>query len=167
MLKGTGVLLILAGIGCAVGGFVGPDDLQIALIGVGAALFAAGAFNLMLGGFIGKMTEGLPKAPSILDAANTMHLVAEMQKWQNVKNRVRMSGTEGTATVLSAENTGQEFNFAPIYRVELSVKAGLQPAFTSTVTDAIPTFAVDRLKQGASFPAKFDPNDKGAVVVEW
>ena len=52
---------------------------------------------------------------------------------------LRLDTAEGMKTVLSAENTGQEFNFAPIYRVELSVKAGLQPAYARVAgTETIP-----------------------------
>jgi hypothetical protein len=77
------------------------------------------------------------------------------------------SGVDATATVAAVRQEGGMVNYQPIVELDLTVIAAGNPPYPLTVKQVVPQTQLAMLQPGASLKLKVDPNDPGAVWIDF
>lgn len=164
ILRGSAVLLVLGGAAGIVAFFVtGEATAGI----VGAVLLSSGILDLALSKWVDGLTKGLPKAPTFSEAAGSMSFALRMESRRIEREKLRGSGVPVEIELVSARDTGQVWNLAPIYACRVVVRAEGRPPVEADVEDVVPLYAKDRLLPGSRFPGHAPPEDLAKAAVDW
>lgn len=77
------------------------------------------------------------------------------------------NGEPGTATIVSAAQTGAQINFNPVVHFELLVTRAGAPPYPATAEVIVPQIYLARAQPGAVVAVKIDPADASKVAVDW
>jgi len=101
-------------------------------------------------GFVDKMNNAMDKGQDALDMQKSGYWLAQ-------------SGMEGTAEVVSIEDTGKLVNFNPIVKLQLKVQTVMGTAFEATGESMVSKIAIPR--KGDTVKIKYNPADTSQFVV--
>lgn len=100
--------------------------------------------------FVDKMNNVMDQGQDALDKQKAGYWLAQ-------------SGMEGTAEVVSIEDTGKLVNFNPIVKLHLKVQTAFGPAFETTGELMVSKIAIPR--KGDTVKIKYNPADTSQFVV--
>ena len=78
-----------------------------------------------------------------------------------------MTGTAGTATVVSLTQTGMYFNEQPQIRMQLLVSLPGQTPYAAQHTEIVPLMLLGRLTSGSPLQVRVDPMNLNRIAVDW
>ena len=136
----TGVILLVVGIGMAIG-LGGIPFAGGAMLTTGGILGAIGLLLIVIGLIVGRR------------AAQVEHLLA--------------TGIPGTAQITGLTQTGMYLNEQPQVSLNLIVTVPGRPPYGATHKSFVPLILLGRLTSGAPLAVKVDPVDPQKIAVDW
>jgi hypothetical protein len=80
---------------------------------------------------------------------------------------VAADGEDGTATVLSATQTGALVNYNPAVQLELLVTVPGAPPYPVSVQTVVQQIHLARVQPGATLPVRVARADRNLVTIDW
>jgi hypothetical protein len=139
-------------------------------------LYITAIFELLLAGVFVVVALTVPAAAGgmwltagILGVVGLGLLVwaSKMSKGLEEADRLREVGLEGTARIVSAEQTGMYMNENPLVEMDLDVTVGGRPPYRVHHKDWIPLIMLGTLSSGLALPVRVDPQDPSKVLIDW
>lgn len=94
-------------------------------------------------------------------------LTAQMSQQAQTTQAVAADGLAGTASVLSATQTGALVNFNPTVQLELLVTVPEQPPYPVTLQTVVPQLHLARVQPGATIAVNVARADRQQVLIDW
>lgn len=101
------------------------------------------------------------------DGMAQMQQANEMMAQQTQAANLAMSGKDGTATVVSAAQTGAMVNFQPTLAIELTVMPDGGVPYPVTVTQVVEQPFLAKAAPGQAVKVKIDQADPNVVWIDW
>ena len=112
----------------------------------------------------GGMAPGMPTTPP--PEADTSHYDPAAREAE--KARLLASGIAGTATVVSANPTGEsDTEGRPVYDLVLTIQVPGQAPMQGPARTGVPKERIDQLEPGDSVPLKVDPSNPTVMTIDW
>lgn len=144
MNKGLAIVMALPGIGMIVAGFlVSPDALTEDGYPLNIFLFAMGGFFLLTNAII-----------------LTVFTIINRRKLELATN-----GLDGTATVISMDETGTTINDMPVMKLSLRINDGYNPERVVSHKETIPLSRLIELRPGTVISVKVDRNRPDRIML--
>lgn len=102
-------------------------------------------------GFVDKMNNAMDQGQAAIDGVNQMNWVAQY-------------GMDGTAEVLSVEDTGATINMNPVVEMKLNVNTAMGTSFETTCRTMVSRIAVPR--KGDKIAIKYNPADPSQIFIK-
>jgi len=142
-----------------------PNDVVIQWDGAQPAPAAnvSGASSETLGQVASALVgSGLGAASPFASAAQGNLTVEQLREY------IRQSGIEGTATINQLTDSGREIGSDRLMTIQSTVNIpGSAPMETPATAAMVPIDVVGKLMVGSTVPVKVAPNNPNAIVVEW
>jgi hypothetical protein len=104
-----------------------------------------------------QMKDGMAK----MQEANAM-MAAQTQA-----ANLSMSGLDGTASIISAAQTGAMVNFQPTMALELTVFPAAGAPYPATLTQVVEQPFLAKAAPGSQVKVKIDPADPTVIWIDW
>ena len=101
----------------------------------------------------------------ILGAVGIVFLVVGARAAE--KDRLHVTGVEGTATIAGIEQTGMWMNNNPYVKLDLVIRVPGHQPYEVKHGEIVPQVLLGRLTNGMPLPVKVDANRPSHFVVEW
>ena len=138
------IFMALPGLGMIIAGFlVNPGDLSDDGHPLNILLWAIGGFFLLV-------NAGILLVMTMINRKRTL-LVTE--------------GLDGTATILSVQETGTTVNDMPVMKLTLEIDDGYRPVRTVTHKETVPLSKLADLRPGAVIQVKVDRNRHDRIML--
>jgi hypothetical protein len=116
--------------------------------------------------------EMAANAPSPADRmaaaqAQMAGMTAQMNQQAQAARAIAADGVAGTATVVSAAQTGAMVNFQPAMQLELLVTVPDHPPYPVTLETVVPQIHLARVQPGATVAVDVARSDRQQVLVDW
>lgn len=117
-----------------------------------------------------KTDDGMPLRPFLMIMAGFFLFTdGAVMVGYMLYNRNRMelaqNGLPGTATVLSAEDTGTRINDLPVIRLKLLVNNGFSAPYEVFHKETIPLLELPKFAEGAQLQVRVHPRKPGRLVL--
>lgn len=86
---------------------------------------------------------------------------------QRRRGHLARTGTRGTVTVRSADQTGTYVNYNPVMKITGDLRASGVPQRSVSVKSIVPMTALGRWGLGTDLPVSVDPNDPDDFEILW
>jgi hypothetical protein len=83
------------------------------------------------------------------------------------KDRLHVTGVEGSARIAAIQQTGMFMNGNPYVRLDLEIDVPGHPRYEVRHGEIVPLVLLGRLTQGAALPVRVDGKNPSHLVVEW
>ncbi|MFW6051708.1 MAG: hypothetical protein ACODAU_11060 [Myxococcota bacterium] len=150
--------------------------VRLGLLGLGGFLVLYGLYGLVSGGLAaamgpligGAMTIGvalfvLPRFTGMISSMTSQIMPSLQQLEQN--QSLLQTGLDGTAKIVSAQETGQYINMQPQVQLVLDVAHPNGQGYQVTTLALVSQLNMPRVQPGADVPVKIDPADPQQVAV--
>jgi hypothetical protein len=94
-------------------------------------------------------------------------MTAQMSQQAQAGAAIAADGVAGTATVMSATQTGALVNFNPGVQLELLVTVPDHPPYPISLETVVPQIHLARVQPGASIPVNVARTDRQQVLIDW
>ena len=109
-----------------------------------------------MGGLMRMSRDGMAQMSSALNDMN-----ADGQKAQHLM----ANGRQGTATIVSLEQTGMYVNENPQVEMQLDVAVEGMAPYSATHRQVLAMIAIPQFQPGSSVPVRVDPQDPQSLIV--
>jgi hypothetical protein len=116
-----------------------------------------------------EMQDSMPPPAAQMAAAQIQMaaMTAQMNQQVQAGQAIAADGVAGTATVISAAQTGALVNFNPSVRLELLVTLPGQPPYPVSVECVVPQIHLARVQPGSTVPVDVARTDRQQVLIDW
>ena len=101
------------------------------------------------------------------DGMAQMQQANEMMAQQTMAANLAMSGTDGTASIVSVAQTGAMVNYQPTMQIEMTVFPEGGAPYPVSVTQVVEQPFLAKAAPGQQVKVKVDPANPGTVWVDW
>lgn len=111
----------------------------------------------------------MPPAGERMAAATAQmaELTARMDQQAEARRAVAADGLAGTATIISAAQTGALVNFDPSVQLELLVTVPGHPPYPASLEAVVPQLHLARVQPGATVAVSVGRADHRQLVLDW
>jgi hypothetical protein len=101
------------------------------------------------------------------DGMAKMQDANQMMAAQTQAANLALGGTDGTASIVSASQTGAMVNFQPTLAIEMTVFPSGGAPYPVTVTQIVEQPFLAKAAAGQQVKVKIDPSDPNTVWIDW
>jgi hypothetical protein len=122
---------------------------------------------------LGKMgreaRDSMPPASDMMATANAQmaSVTAQLNQQTAAAAAVAADRVDGTATVMSATQTGALVNFNPAVRLELLVTVPESPPYPVSLETVVAQINLARVQPGAALAVRVARSDRNLVQIDW
>lgn len=116
-----------------------------------------------------EIQESMPSPATQMAAAQSQMaaITAQMNQQAQAGQAIAADGEAGTATVMTATQTGALVNFNPSVRLDLLVTVPGHPPYPVSIESVVPQLHLARVQPGATVPVMVARSDRQQVLVDW
>jgi hypothetical protein len=116
-----------------------------------------------------EMRATMPSPAEQMAAAQAQmaQVTSQFNQQAQAGQAIAADGMAGTATVVSAVQTGPLVNFNPSVQLELLVTVPEHPPYPVSVTAVVPQLHLARVQPGATIPVRVARGDRQQVLIDW
>jgi hypothetical protein len=114
-------------------------------------------------GFTGFATKAFLGKDFVNDMNKTMEMGRDAVEMQKQYQNPEQFGLDGTAVVVSIQDTGKLINYNPVVIMQLKVQPQYEPAFETTTETMVSKIAIPRV--GDTVKIKYAPADHTKILV--
>lgn len=116
-----------------------------------------------------EIQESMPPPAARMAAAQSQMAAITEQMTQQAQagQAIAADGVAGTATVMTATQTGALVNFNPSVRLDLLVTVPDHPPYPVSIESVVPQLHLARVQPGATVPVMVARTDRHQVLVDW